>query len=86
MIYKTIDLSRLIDKMYKEGLLDTNSNAKKKTGKEITITPKGLQILKEININDGGMFLQADYLSEKNAQSINEALQDTLLKIKGFFK
>ncbi len=79
MIYKTIDHSRMIDKMKREGLVNATKN---KTTKEIAITVRGLDALSAADKYYDEMFLAENYLTEENARKINEALQETLGKIK----
>ncbi len=82
LIYKTIDLTRLIEKMKQEGLLNSEFNPNHKRAKEITITDKGLRALEEVEKYSAEIFLPESYMTEEDATSINKALNSTLTKIK----
>jgi DNA-binding MarR family transcriptional regulator len=56
MLDKMSDASRIVDRLYKKGLLSRSTNEKDRRAVDILITKKGLDLLKkldtEMNIDD----------------------------------
>lgn len=75
---KTSDVSRLIERMANVGLLHYAKNKKDKRVRDISITEKGIEVLDKMNKAAEQMFLPETYLSEPDAQIINEKLKKLL--------
>ena len=75
---KTSDVSRIIDRMFKTGLIDYFQNPNDKRVRNISITPKGIEVLAEMDKCADEMFLPDSYLSEEDARLVNHKLQKLL--------
>lgn len=49
MLDKNSDVSRIVDKLYEKGLVDRKENSIDRRQKDITITPKGLELLSQMD-------------------------------------
>ena len=74
----TIDVSRTIEKMVKAGLLNYSVNPQDKRMRDISIAPRGLEALAEIDKFSDEMFLSEELLSEEQSKQINLGLQQML--------
>ncbi len=81
MIYKTIDLPRMLEKMKQEGMVDNVHARKSARAREMTITQKGMDALNNLDKHYEEMFLSEKHLTERNAKKINEALQEAFKEI-----
>lgn len=75
MLDKSPDLTRLIDKMIKMGLVDRNVCQENRRKVDVIITEKGLSIVNDISDRISTMnTLWKDKLSENEAQKLSELL------------
>lgn len=75
MLDKSPDLTRLIDKMMKMGLVERNVCQENRRKVDVKITDKGLSIVDDISERMNAMYtLWKDKLSEKEAQKLSELL------------
>lgn len=75
MLDKSPDLTRLIDKMIKMGLVDRNVCEMNRRKVDVVITEKGLSIVDDISKRMNGMYdLLKGKLSVKEAEKLSELL------------
>ncbi|MES2621505.1 MAG: hypothetical protein V4615_11700 [Bacteroidota bacterium] len=72
---KTLDLPRIMIQLDRLCLISRNRNKKNKTISEITITPKGLQILHELDNYGNEMNSAAVCLAETEKETMMDAMQ-----------
>ncbi|MDB5284738.1 MAG: response receiver sensor histidine kinase response regulator [Bacteroidota bacterium] len=75
---KTSDVSRIIDRMVKSGLIHYFQNPHDKRVRNISITQKGVEVLTEMDKSANEMFLPDSYLPEEDARTVNQKLQKLL--------
>lgn len=74
MLDKMSDASRLVDRLKIKGLLIRKTNKSDRRGVEITITQKGLWLLKQIDKKNNSIDKLLDNLSVKEAKMLNDLL------------
>lgn len=79
MLDKMSDASRIVDRLYKKGLLNRSTNAKDRRAVDIFITKKGLELLKEL---DSEMNLD-EFFQENLSTEEAGLLSDLLDKFRG---
>lgn len=79
MLDKMSDASRIVERLYKKGLLSRSANAKDRRAVDILITKEGLSLLKDLDVD-----MDMDELLQKHL-SVEEAekLCDLLDKFRG---
>jgi DNA-binding MarR family transcriptional regulator len=75
MIEKRSDLSRVVERLFKSGLVEKNFCKDNKRELEITITNRGMEVLKEIDVMEGEFFRFINNLDNSDAQKLNELLE-----------
>lgn len=75
---KTSDISRMVDKMVKAGLVNYSVNPLDKRTRDISITSLGLEVMSGMDKFADEMFLCDALLSEEHSQQINLGLQNML--------
>ena len=78
---KTSDVSRIIDRMFKTGLIYYFQNPHDKRVRNISSTQKGMEALAEMDQCANEMFLPDTYLSEEDARLVNQKIQKLLNRI-----
>lgn len=74
MLDKNSDVSRIIDRMVKKGLVDRQTCANDRRQMDVTITEKGLAILGEIDGRDSEFHSVMNGLSEQEAELLSSLL------------
>lgn len=74
LINKRGDLTRLVDKLVKRSLVNRCTNPECRRLVDITITEKGLALLKELDVDTEGEVALAKKLSEEEAKQLNALL------------
>lgn len=74
MIDKGRDLTRLVDKLVKMGLLNRCTYERNRRMVSITITDKGLDLVKEIQLKLDIMLAETQSLSEEEAAQLSQLL------------
>ena len=75
---KTSDVSRIIERMVKVGLVYYSINTKDKRIRNISLTQKGVDALTEMDKCADEMFLSDAFLPEESAKQVNGGLQKML--------
>ncbi len=78
MIDKKSDASRLVDRLYKSGLVSKQVNDIDKRNADVLITEKALQLLSLIDEDDHNMPTYFDVLSEHELSAFNELIDKIL--------
>jgi DNA-binding MarR family transcriptional regulator/CheY-like chemotaxis protein len=78
ILNKTADVSRIIERMVKLGMINYAKNENDKRVRNISISEKGLAMLDQMNNSVEDMFLSEKYLPESDAKIINEKLKKIL--------
>ncbi|NNF33544.1 MAG: winged helix DNA-binding protein [Saprospiraceae bacterium] len=74
MIDKGRDLTRLVDKMVKMGLLNRCTHEHNRRMVSITITDKGLDLVEEIQVKLDNMLAETQSLSDEEAVQLSDLL------------
>ena len=78
MLDKMSDASRLVNRLYKMGLVSKQPNEMDKRNADVVITEKALLLLEEIEKNDAGKPTLFHHLSENELNELNELLDKLL--------
>lgn len=74
MLDKSSNASRLVDRLEEKGFALRTTNKKDKRAVDVSITPKGLEVLKKIDDNIGLLEFHLDGISEVDARQLNNLL------------
>lgn len=74
MIDKMSNVSRLVDKLQKKELVNRKVNLQDRRQMDITITEKGLELLKKLDQEEEQLISNFMHLSENDAKALNELL------------
>lgn len=76
MIDKNSNATRIVDKLIVKGLAKRSENPSDRRAVEIVITEKGIDLLKQIDINGFGNYLDLLKINEENAKQMNDWLDE----------
>lgn len=74
MLDRMSDTSRIVDRLVKKGLVKKAVNKQDKRLVSVTITARGLNLLKKMDIKEREMYAVLSSLSEAEAESLNALL------------
>ncbi|HFB62373.1 MAG TPA: MarR family transcriptional regulator [Bacteroidetes bacterium] len=74
MLEKSSDVSRLVDKLYRKGLVERKENKKNRRQKEVDITKKGVELLLAIKNCERKMDTLLLNLNEEEVNQLNRLL------------
>ena len=79
MLNKMSNASRLVDKLYEKGLVDRKQRLLNRRACDVSITTKGEQLLKTINLSLNRMMVEDSDITENDLKELN-TLMDRLRK------
>lgn len=74
MIERNSDVSRIIDRLHKKGLIDRTENKADRRQKDVVISDKGLKILEEIDPIEKLIDTKLGHLTVEEAETLNHLL------------
>ncbi|UKN01750.1 MarR family transcriptional regulator [Paracrocinitomix mangrovi] len=74
MIERNSDVSRIIDRLVKKGLIERSENQIDRRQKDVRITDKGMDLLAEIDQNNTILEGRLTHLSAEEVKSLNDLL------------
>lgn len=74
MLDKSSNASRLVDRLEEKGFASRTTNTKDKRAVDVSITPKGMEILKQIDDNIGLLEYHLKSITEAEAKQLNDLL------------
>ena len=74
MIDKSSNASRLVDKLYKKGLVSREECKSDRRQLDVMITDKGLKLLEELESKVDKLHIELESISEKEAKAVNDVL------------